>query len=211
MRYALLVRKLLMRKERYISAEELKEECAKLKMPYLTAIKYLYIYKYLTRIVRGFFYIPTIEQRKLFTGRPSVFDAIKRAMEYKKIKNWYFGLETAIKWAGITHEVFTIHYVVSDTIFRAKPMTILGSRVHFVKLKKELVKFGIKKTKNGLPYSDLEKTLLDIIHLRKYAGKNDQNIRDYVIEWFDEANQKKIHKYAKQYSKSVQTFVEELK
>jgi len=141
----------------------------------------------------------------------SVYDAITRAMKYKKVKNWYFGLETAIKWSGITHEVFTIHYVISDTIFRAKPIKILGTRVQFVKLKKDLFGFGIKQTKNGVPYSDLEKTLVDMAYLRKQRGQSDRYIRDYIIEWFDEANQKKIKKYAKHYPKSVQKLLKELK
>jgi len=210
MKYGLFVRKLLLRKNRYISSEELKEECAKLGMPYEKAIKYLYLYKYLKRIVKGFFYIPTVEERKYKTGGPGFHEAIAKAMDYKNVKNWYFGLETAIKLNSITHEFFTIDYVVSDTIFRARPFNILGRKVKFVKLKKDLFGFGIKKTKNT-PYSDLEKTILDIIHLRKYSGESNRAIRDYVIEWADEADKNKMKKYSKHYSKSVRNALEELK
>lgn len=210
MKYGLFVRKLLLRKDRYISSEELKEECAKLGMSYEKAIKYLYLYKYLERIVRGFFYIPTVEERKYKTGGPSFYEAISKAMEYKKVENWYFGLETAIKLNNITHEFFTIDYVVSDKIFRPKPMKILGRKVKFVKLNKKLFGFGTKKSKNT-PYSDLEKTILDIIHLRKYLGETNKAIRDYVIEWADEADKNKMKKYSKHYSKSVRKALEELK
>ncbi len=210
MRYELFVRKLLLRKERFISSEELKEECAKLKMPYEKAIKYLYLYKYVERIVRGFFYIPTVEERKYKTGGANFYDAIARAMEYKKVKNWYWGLETAIKMNSITHEYFTIDYVVSDTIFRAKPIKILGRKVKFVKLSKKLFGFGIKKSGNTL-YSDLEKTILDIIHMRKYSGESNKAIRDYVIGWADEANKTRMKKYSKHYSKSVRNVLGELK
>ncbi len=209
MKYSLFVRKLLLRKERFISSEELKEECAKLKMPYVKAIRYLYLYKYIVRIVRGFFYIPTVEERRYHTGGPNFFEAIARAMEHKKIKNWYFGLETAIKMNAITHEVFTIDYVVSDTIFRPKPIGILGRRVRFVKLSKNLFGFGIKK--ESIPYSDLEKTILDLIHLKKYAGRPNKAIRDYLIEWADEADKNQLKKYSKHYSKSVRRALEELK
>jgi len=210
MKYGLFVRKLLLRKERFISSRELKEECAKLKMPYEKAIKYLYLYKYVVRIVRGFFYIPTVEERRYKTGGPNFYDAISRAMEYKGAKNWYFGLESAIKMNAITHEYFTIDYVVSDTIFRSKPIKILGRKVKFVKLSKKLFGFGIKKPENT-PYSDLEKTILDIIHIHKYSGKTNKAIRDYVIEWADEADKNKMKKYSKHYSKSVRTVLEELK
>jgi len=210
MKYSLFVRKLLLRKNRFVSSEELKEECAKLEMPYEKAIKYLYLYKYVERIVRGFFYIPTIEERKYKTGRANFYEAITKAMEYKKVKNWYWGLETAIKMNAITHEYFTIDYVVSDTIFRAKPFKILGRKVKFVKLSKKLFGFGIKKSGNTL-YSDLEKTILDIIHMRKYSGESSKAIRDYVIEWADEANKTKMKKYSKNYSNSVRKALEELK
>ncbi len=211
MSYALLARKLLLKRDRYVSDGELKSDCKTIGISYTNAIKYLDKNKYIRRVLRGFFYVPSIEERKLHSSLPNVYEAIVRGMEYKKAKNWYFGLETAIKWAGITHEVFTIHYVISDKIFRPKPITILGSRIKFVKLKKNLFSFGIIKTKNGLPYSDLEKTLLDMIHLNKYGGKTDAHIRDYIIEWFDKANKNKIKKYAKHYPKSTQEFVEKLK
>ncbi len=210
MKYGLFVRKLLLRKERFISSEELVEECAKLKMPYEKAIKYLYLYKYVERIVRGFFYIPTVEERRYKTGGANFYEAIARAMEYKKVKNWYWGLETAIKMNAITHEFFTIDYVVSDKIFRAKPFKILGRKVKFVKLSKKLFGFGINKSGNT-PYSDLEKTILDIIHLRKYSGESNKAIRDYVIEWADEADKAKMKKYSKHYSKSERNILDELK
>ena len=89
-------------------------------------------------------------------------------------------------------------------------MEILGHSVKFVKLHKKLFYFGIKKTGN-IPYSDLEKTLLDLIHLKKYAGKTNATIRDEVIEWADEANKPRMKKYAKYYGKSVRKALEELK
>lgn len=209
MKYRLLARRLLLWDKRYISDTELKELCSRLKITYPNAISYLFANNYLNRIVRGFFYIPTIEERRLKTGRPKVFDAISKAMEYKKIKNWYFGLETAIKMNNITHEYFTIDYVISDTLFRSKPIEIMGRRIKFVKLKKELITFGIKKA-NDIPYSDLEKTILDLIHLKKYSGKNDNEIINDLIEWSENTSKKKLNEYSKHYSKSVKKIVEAL-
>lgn len=209
MRFELLVKKLLIEKERYISKEKLTEYCTKLGIPYNSALKYLGKYKYIVRIVRGFFYVPTIEERKLFKGLPKLSEALVNAMDYKKVKNWYFGLETAIKMSAITHEYFTIDYVVSDTIFRPKPFNILGHRVKFVKLSKKLFGFGIKKA-NGISYSDLEKTLLDLIHLRAHSGKTEKAIIDELIEWAEEADKRKLRKYSKHYSAKVRKIAEAL-
>jgi len=210
MKYRILVRRLLLWNNRYLSDAELNGLCGRLKIPYKSAIMYLFTNKYLVRIVRGFFYIPTIEERKLKTGLPNRLEAIARAMEYKRVKNWYFGLETAIKLNAITHEYFTIDYVVSDTIFRAKPIEIMGRRVKFVKLKKELFGFGTKRT-GSIIYSDLEKTILDLIHLKKYSGKKDTAIRDDLIEWAENASRKKLKEYSLHYGLSVRKMLEALK
>ncbi len=210
MKYRILVRRLLLRKERYLSDKELKELCKRLKLEYENALTYLYNKKYLDRIVRGFFYIPSAEEHRLKTGGPSLFEAISKAMEYKKVKNWYFGLETAIKLNNITHEFFTIDYVVSDTIFRAKPFKILGRKVKFVKLSKKLFGFGLKKEDN-ICYSDLEKTLLDLIHLRVHSEKSEKAIIDELIEWAEEVNKNKMKKYSKHYSSTVKKIADELK
>lgn len=208
MSYAVLARKLLLNKERYMSEKELKEYCKIVGLSYDKAVTYLGRCKYIVRILKGFFYVPSIEERKLKTGKPYHLEAIAKALEYKGVKEWYAGLETAIKLNGITHEFFTIDYIISDKIFRPKPFKILGHKVKFVKVKKELLGFGIKKGK--IPYSDLEKTLLDLIYLRKYSGRSDKAIKDELIEWFETASKSKIKKYSKHYSKNVRKLAEEM-
>ena len=130
-------------------------------------------------------------------------------MDYKGVKNWYFGLETGIKLNNITHEYFNIDYVVSDTIFRAKPTIILGRKVKFVKLKKELFSFGIIK-EEFKRYSDIEKSLLDLIHIRKYNGEFDRAIIDELIEWAEHASKKKLMNYAKYYSPFIRKIAGEI-
>ena len=208
MAYSILVRRVLLRNERYITNEELKEICVKLKLSYHNAINYLLPNKYIYRIVKGFFYVPSIEERKLSSKVADVFEAVAKAMDYKGVKNWYFGLETAIKNSNITHESFSIDYVISDKIFRPKPITILGRKVKFVKLKKELLTFGIKK--DNYSFSDLEKTILDIAYIKKYSGEKDSTIKSYLVEWAEKANKKRLIEYSKKYPTTVARFVEEL-
>ena len=209
-KHSILVRWLLLRKNRYLASEELKEFCARLKLKYNEAINYLFTNHYLKRIMRGFFYVPSLEERRLSSDIPNFSLSIAKAMEHKKIANWYFGLESAIKLNNITHEVFTIDYVISDKIFRPEPIKILGHRVKFVKLSKKLFGFGIKKEGN-IVYSDLEKTLLDLIHIRKHNSRTEDSIWNELIEWADEADHKKMAKYAKHYTKSVREMAAKLK
>jgi hypothetical protein len=207
--YSVLVRKILLLNKRYLSKEELEEICVTLKLSYVNAVNYLSNNKYIFVIFRGFFYVPSIEERKLSSKIPDVFEAIEKAMEYKKVRNWYFGLETAIKNTGITHESFSIDFVVSDTIFRPRPIKILGRKIKFVKLKKELCVFGLKKEK--YVFSDLEKTILDIAYIKKYSGENDVSIKNYLFEWVEKANKKKLLDYSKKYPKTIVKLVGELK
>ncbi len=211
MKYGILVRRLLLREDRYVTGGELKALCGSLGIRYEDALAYLFNRKYLERIVRGFFYVPSVEHRRLKTGLPSPFEAIAKAMEYKKVKNWYFGLETAVKLNNATHEFFTVDYVVSDSIFRAKPFLILGRKTKFVKLSKKLFGFGVKENRSFPPYSSVEKTLLDLIHLRFRCGAADKAIADELAEWAEGANEKKLFEYAKHYSAKVRKIAGELK
>src|SRR3989338_2143413 len=134
MSFKLMVTKLQLSNKKFVTAKEIKESCKEVNLDYYTAIRYLTHYKYLVRIFKGIFYIRTLEERKLNKTDISYHEIIKDALGIKGIKNWYFGLETALKINNLTHEYFTIDCVVSDSLFRAKPITILGHKIKFVKL-----------------------------------------------------------------------------
>ena len=87
-----------------------------------------------------------------------------RGLEIKKVKNWYFGLHTALKLNNMTHESFAIEEVISDSLFRAKPIKIANYNFKFIKLPRKLFGFGVEE-RNGLTISDPEKTVLDFIYL----------------------------------------------
>ncbi len=207
MSYKLLLKKLYMDDNRFITDILLRDYSKQLKMEYYDVIRYLIRNKYVYRILKGFFYFPSFEERKLKSINVSYMNAIDKALEFKKV-NWYFGLETALKLNNLTHEFFVIDYVVSDSIFRAKPIKVLGHNVRFIKLKKSLFSFGI--VKKGLKFSDPEKTLLDIVYLSKYEGLNDEAIKLRVADLVKSCSKAKLLKYASKYKKSVELFVREL-
>jgi len=205
MKYGLISEKLLLltklENKRLITRDELKEYCKKLKISYYSVINYLLNYKYVTRILRGIFYINDLDERKKKTSDISFYKAICEALKIKGIKNWYFGLETAIKLNNLTHEYFAIDYILSDRIKRPKPIEILGHKVHFIKIKKKLTEFGIKN--NEVSYSDIEKTILDIIYLGVYNGLSDSDIKNKIVDYADKCDNNKVIRYSKNYPKSV--------
>jgi len=188
----LIVRKLELSDKKFITREEIRGYCKTLSLDYYVVIRYLTHYKYLIRILRGIFYIKSIEERKLNKIDISHLKAIKEALEIKGVKNWYFGLSTALKINNLTHEYFTIDYVISDKIFRAKPFLIMGYKVKFIKINPKLTKFGI--INKNFPYSDAEKTMLDFVYLKEHG-----NVKLIPEEIFDDCSKNKLLKYSKNY------------
>jgi len=196
----LMVAKLQLHNKKFITREELREYCRDINLDYYTTIRYLTYYKHLARIFKGIFYIKTIEERKFNKTDISYPEIIKKALYIKGIRRWYFGLETALKLNNMTHEYFAIDYVISDSLFRAKPITILGHKIRFVKLAHSLVSFGLKK--NNVPYSDPEKTALDLLYLKKYS-------KGEFMDLSRKLSKNKLIIYSKHYNKRIREVVKE--
>ena len=205
----LLVKKLYLYENSYIGSTTLKEWCEELKLGYNKAIIYLTANKYLVRILKGTFYKLSLEERKFKKISISHLEAVVEALKMKGVDNWYFGLETAKKLNSLTHEYYALDYVVNDKIFRAKPISILGHKVRFIKLKKHLFSFGIKEH-GKMRVSDNEKTLLDTIYLARYDGFSDEEIRDKASDLIKHCSKEKLLKYAKEYNSLIKKFVREI-
>jgi len=203
--------KLGLRTEKFITREELRFYCRKLHLDYLTAIGYLTANDYAVRILRGIFYIKSIEEKKLKKINLDYMEAIKEALGIKGIENWYFGLETAVKLNGLTHEYFTVDYVINDTISRPIPLEILRHKIKFIKISKNLFNFGIiKKKMPKIPYANIEKTVLDMVYLAKYRHFSDEEIKNKVLELASYCSKRKIREYAGHYPKTVKKLLGEI-
>lgn len=130
---------------------------------------------YLITIFRGVYYLKSHEEKKFNSLKYSPYELLTLGLKKKGVK-WYFGLNTALKFLNLTHEVFPLNIVINNKFNRTKPMKIAGSSFFFIKLKPSLF-FDIKeiKTDNNIPlyYSSLEKTLLDMIYLKKNIDLNE--------------------------------------
>jgi len=209
MSYRILVEKLHRNfNKKYITKEDIKDLIKPLKLDYYSAVKYLLTNNYIVRILRGIFYLKSIEERKLKKIDINYKEAISEALRIKKVKNWYFGLESALKLNNLTHEYIATDTIISDKIFRKNTVKILNHNIRFIKAKKELFLDG--KRKEEYPYSDAEKTILDIIYFSKYNGRKDSEIKNKVNDYLEFANKKKILDYSNNYPKSVKKFIMEI-
>ncbi|MFH1547590.1 MAG: hypothetical protein ABIC57_03830, partial [bacterium] len=128
-------------------------------------------------------------------------ELVAKGLELKGVKKWYFGLYTALKLNNMTHEHFTVDYVVNYNLLRPKPINKEGYKFKFVKLAPRLLKFGA--TGNGLRYSDSEKTILDFIYTWRYNGVPKERIILDISEWSKSLSKEKTRKYAANYPKTV--------
>lgn len=203
MRMSILVEKLWMENKEFVTNKELKEYCKALKLNYSSVIHYLLKRKYLVRIFKGIFYVKSLEEFKLGRSKYNHLQLVARGLELKGVKNWYFGLHTALKLNNMTHEHFVIEEVISDSLYRSKPITIAGYKFKFVKLAPSLLDFGIKKENTILRHSDPEKTILDFIYLYRHDGVPADRIILDVSSWSDNISKDKLKKYSKHYPKTV--------
>jgi len=208
MKESLLLKKLRRDNKEFVTSEDLKALCRKMSLNYKSAIGHFVSRNHLTRIFKGIFYVKSLDELKLGKAKYNHLELVAKGLELKQVKNWYFGLHTALKLNNMTYEHFTIDYVVSDKIFRAKPINIAGYKFKFVKLKSSLLLFGI--IKNKIRYSDPEKTILDIMYRWRYNGIPKEKIVSDISEWSKNLAKPKIKKYSKNYPKTIQDITREV-
>lgn len=209
MSMSLLLKKMRGESREFVTSEEIRSYCKPMKVEYDAAIRYFIKKRYLLRIFRGIFYVRPLEELKLNRSKYNHFEFVAKGLEMKKVKNWYFGLHTALKFNNMTHEHFTIDEVVSDSIFRVRPMKIAGYNFKFVKLSPSILKFGIIE-KDGIRHSDPEKTILDFVYVWRYNGIPDDKIMADVSEWSKGVSRNKMAKYAKNYPTTVSNVVKKV-
>ncbi len=204
----LLLKKLYLSEKEFFTDETIKEYCKYLEMDYKNTVNYLLRKGYLLRIFRGIFYLRSLDEIKLDKRKYSHLELISKGLELKKVENWYFGLYTALKLNNMTHEHFTVDYVINDRIFRARPMEISGYKFKFHKLKPSVFRFGV--IKDTVRYSNPEKTILDFIYVWRYNSVPKERIIMDLTDYTKDLSKEKIIDYAKNYSKSVRKIAEEM-
>jgi predicted transcriptional regulator of viral defense system len=201
-----LLKKLRLDQKEFITSDELRRYCEVMGLKYGVILRYFIYRGYLIRIFKGIFYVKSLDEVKLDKFKYNHLELVAKGLELKGIKNWYFGLYTALKFNNLTHESFAVEYVVNDKLLRSKPINIAGYKFRFIKLTPRLIEFGV--IGNNLKYSDSEKTILDFIYLWRYNGVPKEKIALDVSEWAKGISSGKTKKYAVNYPKTVRKIVD---
>ena len=198
-----LLKKMQLDGKGFLTAEELETYCKSMKLDYGIVVRYFGMRGYLVRIFRGIFYVKSPDELKLGRNKYTSLELVAKGLELKKVRNWYFGLHTALKLNNMTHETFAVEDVISDKLFRANPFTIAGYKFKFSRLSPLLLDFGIKKGENGVKYSDPEKTILDFIYIWRYNEIPEEKIAGDVGGWAKDVTKVKLREYARMYPRTV--------
>ena len=208
MNYIPILKKIHLEGREFITSTEIKLYCNTLNLDYENIIRYLIRRKYFIRIFKGIFYMKNLEEIRYKSIKYSNFELVSKGLELKGVRNWYFGLYTALKLNNATHEYFTIDYVISDNLYRNKPFTINNRKFKFHKFKSSLLKFGI--IKSNFRYSELEKTILDFIYLWIYNSVPKNKILMNISNYANNLSESKIRDYVRCYPKSVKEIIKEI-
>jgi predicted transcriptional regulator of viral defense system len=165
MKTPLIWKKLIINERRIITSEEIRKLALDLNKKDWESLDYLQKHGYIYRIFRGIFYVKSPDERERGFFQHSVYEMISKALKEKGVKQWYLGLETALKINNMTHEYFTVNFVITNSYRTTKIINILDTKFQFLKWSQKHFTFGILH-KNGLKYSDKEKTILDLIYKR---------------------------------------------
>jgi len=183
---------------------EVKEKCKRFGADVDTTVNFMISYGYFVRIIRGLYYVKTVEEFELKKAL-DVYRILSLGLNKLGVK-WYFGLYTSLRLNGLTHEFFGTIFVLNDKIYRPKEIKVGGEKVKFVKLSNKLVGFGIMN-ESGKRFSDVEKTLLDFVYISRYRSVPEGRTTSMVEEYWKRVKADKIMEYLKFYPKSVEKVV----
>lgn len=201
MKSTIVWEKLRIEGKEIVTSEEVKDLAVEIGKEGESTLYYLQEEGYLSRILRGIFYVKSLEERKRDTEKYSIYELVSMALDKKRVENWYFGLETALKFNNMTHEYFNIDYVLTDSYRTTKVIEIMGQKFQFFKRREEHFSQGVL-LKDKIRYSDPEKTALDMTY-RSYLNDKD-NFTSYLKEFEEQVEREKIKKYLNDYSKSFE-------
>lgn len=201
-------RKLLIEGNKIVTSNVIRETADVFGKGYIRSLGYLLEHGYLTRIFRGIFYVNSRKERDTATFERPIYRIVSEALALKSVNHWYLGLETALRINGLTHEYFTVNYVITDSYRTTKVIKIADTRFKFLKWSKKHFTFGIER-EFELRFSDKEKTILDMVYKRYIDSRDERHAIAPFIEHRSNLNKRKIAEYIDKYPPRIREMMRE--
>lgn len=172
------------------------------------ALRHLRREGYLLPLFRGFYYVRTPEEVRLHTERHDPLELFVLAARAKGIREWYFGLTTALRLNGLTHEDRREETVVSRSLYRIHGVPIGSRRFVIHKWGPGLFGFGLER-RGTYRVSDPEKTVLDLAYLDFWRAKKGHAPSRAWAEHLPSVDARKVCRYLPHYPEAVRRTVED--
>ncbi|TKJ23069.1 MAG: hypothetical protein CEE43_04965 [Promethearchaeota archaeon Loki_b32] len=196
-----VLKKIKQDNKEFVTSEELQIYSKDLYLDYRTISNYLVTRGFLLNILDDIYYVKSEEEILQNKLNYSILELVGKGLELKNVKNWYFGLYTALNLINFEYEHENdMFYLINDQIIKEKPIKILGKDFRFLTFKNALFNFGI--IDNKVKYSDHEKTILDLIYLWQYNHMNESRILIEAYKLLDGISEEKILDYSQYYPNS---------
>lgn len=193
-----VLKKIKQDNKEFVTSEELQIYSKDLYLDYRTISNYLVTRGFLLNILDDIYYVKSEEEILQNKLNYSILELVGKGLDLKNVKNWYFGLYTALNLINIEYEHENdMFYLINDQIIKEKPFKILGKDFRFLTFKNALFNFGI--IDNKVKYSDHEKTILDLIYLWQYNHMNESRILINAYKLLDGISEEKILDYSQYY------------
>ncbi len=189
--------------KKFITSDELKQYCDELYLNHKLSSDYLISRGFLVNVLEDIYYVKSIDEFKKNKIEHSLLELVGNSLNLKNVKNWYFGLYTALNINKVSFEQPDDNfYLINDMIINNKPITILGKKFRFLRFKHSLFNFGI--INNKINYSDREKTILDLLYLWESNHINENRILIELAKLVNGISKEKILEYSQNYPESNQ-------
>jgi predicted transcriptional regulator of viral defense system len=206
MKTPIIWKKLIIGKRRMTTSAEIRKLSRRVGKDGQRSLRYLQEHGYICRVLRGIFYVKSPEEREREFFELSVYEMVSKALGMKGVKDWYFGLETALKLNNMTQEYFTVDFVITDSYRTTKVIDLLGKRFQFLRRAEKHFKFGILR-KKGLRYSDREKTVLDMVYWRFQKDRDAEETISPLHEYGEPLDRELMRSYLVNYPRGFRETV----
>ncbi len=171
------------------------------------ALRHLRREGYLLPLFRGYYYVRTPEELRLHIERHDPLELFALAARAKGIGAWYYGLHTALRLNGLTHEDRREEAVVSRSIYRIHGVPIGGHRFVIHRWGAKLFGFGLER-RATYRVSDPEKTVLDLAYLDHWTANKGHPVARTWVEHLGSIDARKVRRYLSHYPEEVRRTVE---
>ncbi len=129
-----------------------------------------------------------------------MYEMVAAGLEIKGATPWYFGLDTALKLNGMTHEFFNADQVISGSLKTTRAINVQGTSFRVIKWSKDLFIPGSiisKPTKHDviIRYSNKEKTVLDLAYRRYLDGASECYVQGAINNYQDQLLDDRMREY----------------